>query len=247
MTGCCVLEIVDTGNQDFPPIDVAFPAIARHRDAPVKHRDFSEFAQHNVGGFEVSVQHTARMCIANCVADRHECIQQSLKFQWILNSLGSPPMVVLQCLAQRLSAHKTHRVIRLLGFFVFNELVDRNDVGVFKLPGDLGFLLQPQKRFLILRQIGQHFLQSDLAIQLAIGRQPHLPQTSFSMHPRQRIAFSCPRISLNRITQRGIFADVSDICPAVAIRVNGKIFAVRNAKSHRLQSGFRLPGYGHAY
>jgi len=57
-----------------------------HRQTPVHNQRVAILAKHNIFRLEVAVQDASVVCVSNCLADRHQTIQKTAKF----DGLGYP-------------------------------------------------------------------------------------------------------------------------------------------------------------
>ena len=147
--------------------------------APVEHDHFAVAAQHHVFGLEIAMDDPARVGIPHRLADLDERFEQlPLQLEPIGGLAGAATMKLGDRIAQGLPSQKTHRVERLIVFLATGQLVDRNDVGMLELAGDLRFLQEPAPRFGVGRRRRFDFLEGDVAIQIGVVGDPDLAQAA---------------------------------------------------------------------
>ena len=113
--------------------------------------------------------------------------EQFLKLQPIVLSLAPLLVIAGDCLTERPAPDEPHGVERLVVFRSPAELIDRDDVGVLELAGDLGFLEEPALCVGVLRAIAFDLLESDLAVEVGVAGEPDPAQPPLGVDPRQRV------------------------------------------------------------
>ena len=111
---------------------------------PVEHDDLTVAAQHHVFRFQVAMDDAARMGVADRLTDLRERLEQlPLQLEPVGGPASTATMKFGDGVAKRLPAQEAHGVERLVVFLASCQLVDRNDVGMLELAGDLRFLQEP--------------------------------------------------------------------------------------------------------
>ena len=141
---------------------------------PVEHDHLAELAHHHVIGLEVAVDHAPAMGVADRLADVDEGRQQLLE----LAVIGRAAVAVElgDRLAERPAVDEFHRVERMVVLLAAGELIDRHDVGVLELAGDLRLLEEASPVLVVAGLIREDLLERDHAVEVAVAGDPDLPR-----------------------------------------------------------------------
>ena len=121
------------------------------------------------------MDHPARVRIADGLADLDERLEQlPLQLEPVGGLAGPAAMELGDGVAEGLPSQEPHRVERLIVLLAAGQLVDRDDIGVFELAGDLRFLEESAPGFGARGRRGLDFLERDVAIQVGVVRDPDL-------------------------------------------------------------------------
>ena len=90
-------------------------------------------------------------------------------------------------LAEGLATDEPHGVERLVVFLAAGQLVDRHDVGMFELAGDLRFLEEPSPVSRVRGRLGLDLLERDLAVEVGVAGEPDLAEAPLGMQPGQSV------------------------------------------------------------
>ena len=118
-----------------------------------------------------------RECVGQRLAHIHEDVQQPRQRQRGFVAGSKLFVMPADRLRQRFAFDQFHRVERPAAVTV--DFVDRHDVWMLELPGDLGLFDQPPHR-LGRGRAGLHFLERDLASEIVVPRQPDFAESSFA-------------------------------------------------------------------
>ena len=99
-------------------------------------------------------------------------------------------VVIAHGVAQGLAPDETHRVERRLALLPPRDLVDRDDVRVLELAGELGFLQKPLPRLGVLRAFGADLLEGHVAVEVVILGDVDAPQSARCVQSRQGVALA---------------------------------------------------------
>ena len=126
------------------------PAGARDQrgDAPVDQVHLAERSDHHVLGLDVAVDDAAAVRVRDRVADVQEDVQHPVEGVAVVGQARRVP----QHIEQRLPANQPHREARAAADH--RQLVNRDDVRVLELGGDLGLLEEVALRPRAARQVG---------------------------------------------------------------------------------------------
>ena len=160
--------------------------------APVEHDDFAEIAQDHVLALEVAVDDPARVRIGHGVADRDEGIQQRRQLERI--GLARQPLVVVVAggFAQGAALDEAHGVKRLPAVPRADQLVNRNDPGMFELAGDLCLLEEARPERGVLGVLGPQLLEGNVPAQVAVVSQPDATDAAGRVQAEPAIALRLP-------------------------------------------------------
>src|SRR5262249_16499841 len=123
-------------------------------------------AEHDVGRFQIAVEHTSTVSIGNGVADSYEPVKKLPKLQAafarIVPALGVGIMEPLDRFLQRLALDKAHGIARL-AVAAMDEGVHRHDSGVLQACRYFRFQEKALPTLRIVRPIRLDALERDLA------------------------------------------------------------------------------------
>ncbi len=166
--------------------------------APVEHHHLAEAAEDDVVRLQVAVDDAVRVGVVEGLADADEGLQQFRAGQRVFTPLLAAPVVLADGLAQRLAADEAHGVERRPAFFGAAEFVDRHDVGVLKLPGDLRLREEAPPHLRVGSALGPDLLEGDVPLQVVVARDPDLAEAALAVQARQGVA----RALLGRLVHR---------------------------------------------
>jgi hypothetical protein len=109
--------------------------LAQLGHAPVHDRDLAEISDHHVGRLQVAVDHAARVGVLHGQTDLQKDIEQPSQAE-LSKSGGVAIEARGQDLFQRATANQLHRKVSA-AVGIESQVVNRNDVGVLELRGDL--------------------------------------------------------------------------------------------------------------
>ncbi len=121
-----------------------------------------------------------RAGVGEGVADVGEAAEEFAEFQRVAGGVGPQPGVGVERsdgVLERVASDEPHRVIGA-AVGVDAEPVHRHDPGVLEPAGDLGLDEKPVAAGRVVGVAVEDLLEGDLAVQLAIERHEHLPQTT---------------------------------------------------------------------
>ena len=164
--------------------------------APVEHDHLAVAAEHHVFGLEIAVDHPPRVRIADRLTDLDERLEQlPLQLEPVRRLARAAAMELGNGVAQGLTPHETHGVKRLVVFLAASQLVDRDDVGVLELAGDLRFLEESPPGFGAQARRGLDFLEGHVAVQVGVVCNPDLAEPPLGVQAGERVP---QRIALRR-------------------------------------------------
>jgi hypothetical protein len=150
------------------------------REAPVDNQGFAILADDDVPRLDVAVEHSACVRVFEGVADVGEAAEEFAEFQRVAGGVGPQPGVDVKRsdgVLERVASDEPHRVIGA-AVGVDTEPVHRHDPGVLEPAGDLGLDEKPVAAGRVVGVAIEDLLEGDLAVQLAIERHEHFPQTT---------------------------------------------------------------------
>ena len=101
-------------------------------EAPVEHEHLAELAEHDVGSFQVAMNHAARMGERDGITDADRGFHQCAKLDRA-GPVGVAVLMVGLCrFGQRSSLHEPHDVIERIGHGTPAQLVNRDDARVLQ-------------------------------------------------------------------------------------------------------------------
>ena len=117
--------------------------LAAHRasKAPVQHESLTVFTQHDILGLQVAMNHTARMCVGDGVADAQKDVEQPPFRERVFGSSLFRRVVLAYGFGERITPHQLHRVER--STLITIHFIDRHNARMLELTGDLSLFDQP--------------------------------------------------------------------------------------------------------
>ena len=158
------------------------------RQAPVEDDDLAEVPQHDVLRLQVAVDHSPRMPAYRSPGRPRRRCRATSGARGGPRPSGAATVVLGDRAAEGPPSDEPHRIEGLIVRLATRKLIDRYDVGVLELAGDLSFLEEPAPRVGLRCMRGLNFLQRDVAIEVDVVHHPDLAQSPFGMEPGQRVA-----------------------------------------------------------
>jgi hypothetical protein len=144
------------------------------------------------------MDHAAAMGVGDGVADAEEGLQERPEFERVDPALGASMLGRLDRLGEGAALDEPHRIEWFAALACPDELMDRDDVGMLKLAGDLGLFQEAGPDDRIIRLLGPQFLEGDLATEVGVARQPDLAHAALRVESGQGITL----VSLGCVVDR---------------------------------------------
>ena len=157
-------------------------------ESPVENQHLTKISHHDVLRFEIPMNNSPSPRIGNSVTRIAKRIEQIDQVQRFICSCLPLRMISLNLFLQRLTAQKLHRIKRAAFAVGMLQLINRNDVGMLKLTGNLSFLDQPQLSVATAILAWPNPLQSDFTFQRRVRCQPDLTKPAFAVDLSQRVS-----------------------------------------------------------
>ncbi len=163
------LAAIGVGRQRDGRSECLLRAFNELRQPPVEDDHFAVVAQDHVLWLEIAVDHAAAVGVGDGVADPEEGPQERPEFERVELALGAATVELLDRLREGAALDEPHRVERLAALAGPHELMDRDDVGVLELAGDLGLFQETGPDDRIIRLLGPQFLEGHLATKVGVA------------------------------------------------------------------------------
>ena len=163
-------------------------------EPPVDDLHLAERADHHVRGFEVTVDHPARVGVGHGLSDL-----------FVDGDQVDPLGIAVKQFGERPALNQLHGEARA-AVRLEPETVDRNDAGVLKLPPDLGLLHEPLDDVLVLRVVPPQDLQRDVPVQVLVAAPVDHTDSAAGNLPKDLVArvVLCGLVAITGDGDRGV-------------------------------------------